>query len=110
MPGEEGVGTVVAVGAGVTDLPAGQLVAIVPGTTGGLWAEHLTRRRADVVPLPAGVDPLQAAMLSTNPITAIGMLDDVCRCNRATGSSRTAPTRPLATGSSPPPGAAASTW
>jgi trans-2-enoyl-CoA reductase len=77
VPGEEGVGTVVAVGAGVTDLPAGQLVAIVPGTTGGLWAEHLTRRRADVVPLPAGVDPLQAAMLSTNPITAIGMLDDV---------------------------------
>src|SRR5204862_5603840 len=50
VPGEEGVGTVVAVGAGVTDLPAGQLVAIVPGTTGGLWAEQVTRRRADVVP------------------------------------------------------------
>ena len=77
VPGEEGAGTVVTVGQGVTDLAAGQLVATVPRASGGVWAEQITRRREEVVPLPAGIDPLQAAMIGTNPITAIAMLDDI---------------------------------
>jgi mitochondrial enoyl-[acyl-carrier protein] reductase / trans-2-enoyl-CoA reductase len=74
--GEEGVGTVAAVGRGVDDLTPGDVVAIVP-LEGGLWAEQVLRSRDAVVPLPADTDPLQAAMIGTNPITAIAMLDDI---------------------------------
>lgn len=69
--GIEGAGYVSAVGAGVTSLQVGQPVAL---PFGGTWSEQVLMRAQDVVPLPAGLDMVQASMLSVNPVTAAGLL------------------------------------
>jgi NADPH:quinone reductase-like Zn-dependent oxidoreductase len=69
--GIEGVGRVTETGGEVTTLMAGDLVAV---PFGGTWREFMTMKAADVLPLPSDVDPLQAAMLSVNPVTAAGLL------------------------------------
>lgn len=65
--GAEGVAMVVAVGAAVTDLCAGALV--LPLTRGN-WCRMRCLRRDDLILLPSGIDPVQAAMLRINPPTA----------------------------------------
>jgi NADPH:quinone reductase-like Zn-dependent oxidoreductase len=74
IPGSEGVGRVVAVGAGVKEISAGDLVAVIRR---GTWSEHLTVGANDVFVLPDSIDPLQAAMLGVNPPTALLMLESL---------------------------------
>ena len=73
-PGAECVGRVVAVGTDVTQVKPGDLVI-------NLQRENWTQRRrvkADVViPLPAGMDLQQAAMLRINPATALLLLTSI---------------------------------
>ncbi len=71
--GNEGAGRIVATGADVTGFGAGDLVATLePGS----WCSHRNTKASSIVPLPAGIDPLQAAMLMVNPPTAYAMLHD----------------------------------
>jgi NADPH:quinone reductase len=66
--GSEGAGTVSAVGAGVTDLAVGDLVAWtgVPGS----YAEQVVVPAERAVPVPAGVDPATAAAVMLQGCTA----------------------------------------
>ncbi|CAN5865188.1 zinc-dependent alcohol dehydrogenase family protein [soil metagenome] len=72
-PGAECVGRVAAVGAAVTHVKEGDLVI-------NLQRENWTQRRKvngdDAIPLPAGFDLRQAAMVRINPPTAQLMLSD----------------------------------
>jgi NADPH:quinone reductase-like Zn-dependent oxidoreductase len=72
--GAECVGRVAAVGPGVSNVKPGDLVI-------DLQRENWTQRRRvtadDVVPIPPGLDLLQAAMLRINPPTALLLLTDV---------------------------------
>ena len=72
-PGAECVGRVTAVGADVRHVGPGDLVI-------NLQRENWTQRRKvkgdDAIPLPAGIDLRQAAMVRINPPTALLMLTD----------------------------------
>jgi trans-2-enoyl-CoA reductase len=72
-PGAECVGRVTAIGAGVTSVRPGDLVI-------NMQRENWTQRRrvaaADAIPIPAGLDLKQAAMLRINPPTAQLLLED----------------------------------
>jgi len=72
-PGAECVGRVTAVGAAVAHVKPGDLVI-------NLQRENWTQRRQvkgdDAIPLPAGIDLAQAAMVRINPPTALLMLSD----------------------------------
>jgi trans-2-enoyl-CoA reductase len=72
-PGAECVGRVAAVGAGVARLRPGDLVL-------NMQRENWTQRRRiaewDAIPVPAGLDIAQAAMLRINPVTALLLLED----------------------------------
>ena len=72
-PGAECVGRVTAVGPGVTDLKPGDLVINMQREN---WAQARRVRAADAVPIPAGLDLAQAAMLRINPPTAQLLLED----------------------------------
>lgn len=69
--GIEGAGRVVQAGPD-SRLRPGTLVAI---PRGGTWSERLALGDDEVLPLPEGVDPEQAAMLSVNPFTAVGLVE-----------------------------------
>ena len=72
-PGAECVGRVTAVGGAVRHVKQGDLVI-------NLQRENWTQRRKvkgdDAIPLPAGIDLKQAAMVRINPPTALLMLSD----------------------------------
>jgi NADPH:quinone reductase-like Zn-dependent oxidoreductase len=72
-PGAECVGRVAAVGIGVGGIKPGDIVI-------NLQRENWTQRRRieakDAIPLPAGLDLVQAAMLRINPATALLLLED----------------------------------
>jgi len=72
-PGAECVGRVTAVGAGVSALKPGDIVI-------NMQRENWTQRRriaaSDAIPVPAGLDLKQAAMLRINPATAQLLLED----------------------------------
>ncbi len=72
--GNEGVGRVIEVGADVSRLSAGQLVLLPIGS--GTWTTHLIADAAQLLPLPAGADPRQLAMLTVNPPTASLLLSE----------------------------------
>lgn len=72
VPGSEGAGRIVEVGAGVDSVAVGDLVAVVRK---GTWAKRITVSAEDVYPLPEGTDVLQAAMLGVNPPTALLMME-----------------------------------
>lgn len=70
--GEDVVGVVDALGAGVSDLATGQRVA---GATwsrglGGGYAEYICLPAAELVTVPAGLDPAEAVCLVVNYLTA----------------------------------------
>lgn len=69
--GIEGAGMLTAVGEGVEGFQPGQAVAL---PFGGTWSEEVLMQARDVVPLPNGIDWVQASMLSVNPVTAAGLL------------------------------------
>jgi len=72
-PGAECVGRVAAVGAGVTDLRPGDYVANLAREN---WTQRRRIKAEDALPIPAGTDLKQAAMLRINPATALCMLED----------------------------------
>src|SRR5256885_4467618 len=72
-PGAECVGRVTAVGAGVKPLKPGDLVINLQREN---WAQKRKVKGADAIPLPAGIDLKQAAMVRINPPTAELILSD----------------------------------
>ncbi|MHB1206833.1 MAG: quinone oxidoreductase family protein [Rhodospirillaceae bacterium] len=68
IPGQEGVGTVEAVGAGVTDIKVGERVAYGNGPAGG-YAEHRLIPAASVVKVPAGIKDEQVAGMMLRGLT-----------------------------------------
>ena len=72
-PGAECVGRVIAVGAGVTHVRPGDLVINLQREN---WVQRRRVKAADAVPLPAGIDLRQAAMVRINPPTAQLLLAD----------------------------------
>ncbi|MGH7053936.1 MAG: zinc-dependent alcohol dehydrogenase family protein [Stellaceae bacterium] len=72
-PGAEGVGRVTAVGAGVGHVRPGDLVIHLQREN---WAQRRRVKGDDAIPLPQGLDLLQAAMLRINPATALCLLED----------------------------------
>jgi NADPH:quinone reductase-like Zn-dependent oxidoreductase len=72
-PGAECLGRVTAVGAGVSHLRPGDLVVNMQREN---WTQRRRVRGDDAVPIPAGLDLAQAAMLRINPPTALLLLED----------------------------------
>ena len=79
-PGMEGAGTVIEVGTAVRNLPIGALVILPHGL--GTWREACAVDAEKLVPVPDGVDSVQAAMLKVNPVTAWRMLHDFVSLNQ----------------------------
>jgi trans-2-enoyl-CoA reductase len=73
-PGMEGAGTVIEVGSAVRGLEVGTQV-ILPHSF-GTWREMAVIDATKLVPAPNEIDPIQAAMLKVNPITAWRMVRD----------------------------------
>jgi len=73
-PGFEGAGTVVELGADVKGLTKGALV-ILPHNV-GTWRDAIAVKAQDLVVVPEGIEPVQAAMLKINPLTAWRLLHD----------------------------------
>ena len=73
-PGMEGAGVVVEVGSGVRDLEVGAQV-ILPHNF-GTWREVAVIAAEKLVATPPEIEPIQAAMLKVNPITAWRMIHD----------------------------------
>ena len=72
-PGAEGLGRVVAIGAGVTQVKPGDLVINMQREN---WTQRRRVRGEDAIPIPSGLDLAQAAMLRINPPTALLLLED----------------------------------
>ena len=73
-PGFEGAGVVTELGAGVKGLTTGALV-ILPHNI-GTWRDAVAVKAQDLVVVPDGIEPVQAAMLKINPLTAWRLLHD----------------------------------
>src|SRR5438270_10370853 len=73
-PGFEGAGVVAEVGTKVTNVGAGDLV-ILPHNV-GTWRDAITVKAEDLVVVPARIEPVNAAMLKINPMTAWRLLHD----------------------------------
>jgi trans-2-enoyl-CoA reductase len=73
-PGFEGAGVVVENGAQVKGLTTGVLV-ILPHNI-GTWRDAVAVKAEELVVVPEGIDPVQAAMLKINPLTAWRLLHD----------------------------------
>ena len=73
-PGMEGAGVVIAVGSAVRDLATGTQV-ILPHNF-GTWREIAVLPADQLVAVPKEIEPIQAAMLKVNPITAWRMIHD----------------------------------
>jgi NADPH2:quinone reductase len=80
VPGYDVVGVVERVGGGPADIAGAAAEGIAPGrrvaalTKTGGWASHLVLDVADLVPVPDGVDPVDAEAVIVNGITAWRML------------------------------------
>ncbi|WP_327299193.1 MULTISPECIES: medium chain dehydrogenase/reductase family protein [unclassified Streptomyces] len=77
VPGYDVVGTVVGTGPGVDSRLTGRRFAALLKTGG--WADRLLVSAADLVPVPDGVDPVEAETLVVNGITAWQMLHRAAR-------------------------------
>jgi trans-2-enoyl-CoA reductase len=73
-PGMEGAGFVSEVGSAVRDLAVGTQVIVPHGF--GTWREVAIIAADKLVAAPKEIEPIQAAMLKVNPITAWRMLHD----------------------------------
>jgi trans-2-enoyl-CoA reductase len=74
VPGMEGAGIVVDLGAQVKAIAQGALV-ILPHNL-GTWREALALKASELVTVPPEIEPVQAAMLKINPLTAWRLLHD----------------------------------
>jgi trans-2-enoyl-CoA reductase len=73
-PGFEGAGIIAEVGPNVTNVAVGALV-ILPHNV-GTWRDAVAVKADELVVVPAGIEPVQAAMLKINPMTAWRLLHD----------------------------------
>jgi trans-2-enoyl-CoA reductase len=73
-PGFEGAGLVVDAGAEATTMRSGTLV-ILPHNV-GTWRDALAVKPGELVAVPSGIEPVHAAMLKINPLTAWRLLHD----------------------------------
>jgi trans-2-enoyl-CoA reductase len=73
-PGFEGAGVVVELGPGVTTLAVNALV-ILPHNL-GTWRQAVAVKASELVVVPPEIDPIHAAMLKINPMTAWRLLHD----------------------------------
>jgi trans-2-enoyl-CoA reductase len=73
-PGFEGAGVVVDLGKSVKDLALGALV-ILPHNL-GTWRDAVAVKASELVTVPPEIDPIHAAMLKINPMTAWRLLHD----------------------------------
>src|SRR5256886_6257907 len=73
-PGFEGAGIVAEVHRDVTSVNAGALV-ILPHNV-GTWRDAVAVKADELVVVPAGIEPVHAAMLKINPMTAWRLLHD----------------------------------
>src|SRR6266481_643903 len=73
-PGFEGVGVVIKLGEEVKGLTTGALV-ILPHNV-GTWRDAIAVKADELVVVPDGIEPVQAAMLKINPLTAWRLLHD----------------------------------
>ena len=74
VPGFEGAGVVVEVSADVSTITQGALV-ILPHNI-GTWREALAVKASELVAVPPEIEPVHAAMLKINPMTAWRLLHD----------------------------------
>jgi trans-2-enoyl-CoA reductase len=73
-PGFEGAGHVVERGSDIKNIDIGALV-ILPHNL-GTWRQAAAVKADDLVAVPPGIEPVQAAMLKINPVTAWRLLHD----------------------------------
>ena len=73
-PGFEGAGVVIDLGSDVTGMTAGALV-ILPHNL-GTWREAVAVKASELVAVPPEIEPVHAAMLKINPMTAWRLLHD----------------------------------
>jgi trans-2-enoyl-CoA reductase len=73
-PGFEGAGVVVDIGANVTNIGLGALV-ILPHNV-GTWRDVVAVKADELVAVSAAIEPVHAAMLKINPMTAWRLLHD----------------------------------
>src|SRR4029450_5917148 len=73
-PGFEGAGVTVELGGGVKGLTSGALV-ILPHNV-GTWRDAVAVNAEELVVVPEGIEPVQAAMLKINPLTAWVLVPD----------------------------------
>jgi mitochondrial enoyl-[acyl-carrier protein] reductase / trans-2-enoyl-CoA reductase len=74
VPGMEGAGVVVEIGADVKTIQKGALV-ILPHNI-GTWREAVAVKASELIAVPPEIDPVQASMLKINPLTAWRLLHD----------------------------------
>ncbi|MEY2480115.1 MAG: mitochondrial enoyl-[acyl-carrier protein] reductase / trans-2-enoyl-CoA reductase [Verrucomicrobiota bacterium] len=74
VPGFEGAGVIVDLGAEVENLVIGAQV-ILPHNL-GTWREAVAVKASELVSVPPEIEPVQAAMLKINPMTAWRLLHD----------------------------------
>ncbi len=79
-PGYDMVGVVDKLGAGVSGLKIGQMVADL--TVWGAYSQYMLRPAAGLVPVPAGLDPAEAVSMVLSYVTAYQMLHRVARIRR----------------------------
>jgi len=72
VPGMEGTGVIVELGSGVKNLSVGAAV-IMPHHI-GTWREVVAVKAEELVVVPSEIEPIQAAMLKINPLTAWRLL------------------------------------
>src|SRR5947209_14101297 len=80
VPGFEGAGVIVDLGANVKDLTHGALV-LLPHNI-GTWREAVAVKANELVTVPDGIEPVHAAMLKINPMTAWRLLHDYVDLHR----------------------------
>src|SRR2546421_136136 len=74
VPGFEGAGIIAEVGANVKTIAKGALV-ILPHNI-GTWREAVAVKASELVAVPPEIEPVHAAMLKINPMTAWRLLHD----------------------------------
>jgi NADPH:quinone reductase-like Zn-dependent oxidoreductase len=81
VPGWEGAGTVVASGGGVLAgwLKGKRVACALQGDRDGTWAEYFAADAAMCIPIKRDLPIEQAAALTINPLTVVGLLDTARR-------------------------------